>query len=53
MITGYTLGGTAGPLVSGSALQWGGVVGLSAVLSSLALATLWAARAIGREKRPA
>jgi predicted MFS family arabinose efflux permease len=48
MITGYTLGGTVGPLASGSALQWGGVGGLAAVLGSLALATLWAARGIGR-----
>jgi hypothetical protein len=52
MITGYTLGGTVGPLASGSALQWGGVVGLATVLGSLALATLWAARGIGRS-RPA
>ena len=44
MITGYTLGGTVGPLASGSALQWGGVTGLAAVLGSLALATLLAAR---------
>ena len=48
MITGYTVGGTVGPLASGSALQWGGVTGLAAVLGSLALATLWAARGIGR-----
>ncbi|HEX9720514.1 MAG TPA: MFS transporter [Ramlibacter sp.] len=50
MITGYTLGGTVGPLASGSALQWGGVGGLAAVLGSLALATLWAARGIGRPR---
>jgi MFS family permease len=48
MITGYTVGGTVGPLASGTALQWGGVTGLAAVLSSLALATLWTARGIGR-----
>jgi len=48
MITGYSLGGTVGPLASGSALQWGGVVGLSAALSSLAVATLWAARGIDK-----
>ena len=48
IITGYTLGGTVGPLASGSALQWGGVLGLSAALSSLAVATLWAARRVDR-----
>jgi MFS family permease len=47
MITGYTLGGTVGPIASGSALQWGGVIGLAGTLGSLALATLWAARRIG------
>jgi hypothetical protein len=41
-----------GPLASGSALQWGGVPGMAAVLGALALATLWAARGIGRP-RPA
>ena len=51
MITGYTLGGTVGPLASGTALQWGGVAGLAGALGSLAIATLWAARGIGR--RPA
>jgi MFS family permease len=50
MITGYTLGGTLGPLASGSALQWGGVAGLAAVLGSLALATLLAARRVGRAR---
>jgi predicted MFS family arabinose efflux permease len=50
MITGYTLGGSIGPLASGSALQWGGAAGLAAVLGSLALATLWAARGIGRPR---
>ena len=35
-------------LASGSALQWGGVVGLSAALSFRSGATLWAARGIGR-----
>lgn len=52
MITGYTLGGTVGPLASGSALQWGGAAGLAAVLGSLALVTLWVARGMGRP-RPA
>ena len=48
MITGYTLGGTVGPLASGTALQWGGVAGLAGALGSLAFATLWAARVIDR-----
>ncbi|HXD42703.1 MAG TPA: MFS transporter [Ramlibacter sp.] len=50
MITGYTLGGTVGPLASGSALQWGGAAGLAALLGALALATLLAARRIGRTR---
>jgi MFS family permease len=51
MITGYTLGGTLGPLASGSALQWGGAPGLAATLGSLALATLVAARRVARVER--
>jgi MFS family permease len=43
MITGYTIGGTLGPPASGSALQFGGVIGLAGTLSVLALAALWAA----------
>jgi MFS family permease len=50
IITAYTLGGTLGPLASGSALQWGGVGGLATVLGSLALVTLWAAQGIGRSQ---
>jgi MFS family permease len=50
MITGYTLGGTAGPLASGAALQWTGVAGLSALLSTLALATLLASRQMERAR---
>jgi MFS family permease len=50
IITGYTLGGTLGPLASGSALEWGGVGGMAAVLCTLALATLWAARGIGQPR---
>jgi MFS family permease len=50
IITGYTLGGTVGPLASGSALEWGGVGGMAAVLCTLALATLWAARGIGQPR---
>lgn len=51
MITGYTLGGTVGPLASGAALQWGGATGLAATLGSLALATLVAARAVEAPRR--
>jgi predicted MFS family arabinose efflux permease len=46
MISGYTLGGTLGPLASGGALQAGGVAGLAVTLSALALLTLAAARRI-------
>lgn len=44
MITGYTWGGTLGPVASGSALEAGGVPGLSLWLAALALAALVAAR---------
>jgi MFS family permease len=44
MITGYTWGGTLGPLASGSALQAGGAPGLALALSLLALGGLVAAR---------
>ncbi len=44
MITGYTAGGAAGSVLSGAALQWQGPVGLSLVLSALAIAALIAAR---------
>jgi MFS family permease len=44
MITGYTWGGSLGPVASGSALQAGGTPGLALVLSVLALAALAAAR---------
>jgi len=50
MITGYTWGGSLGPVASGSALQAGGTPGLAIVLSVLALAALAAAR---RALRPA
>ena len=40
MITGYTLGGALGPLVSGSALQWGGALGLAAWLALLSAVVL-------------
>ena len=44
MITGYTWGGTLGPLVSGAMLQAGGLVALSGLLTVLALAAWGAAR---------
>ncbi|MDB5900013.1 MAG: transporter [Ramlibacter sp.] len=44
MITGYTWGGTLGPVASGSALELGGALGLAALLSVFALAALLAAR---------
>jgi MFS family permease len=42
MITGYTLGGAIGPLVSGAALQWGGAWGLSLWLAGLSGAVMCA-----------
>ncbi|HWI82423.1 hypothetical protein, partial [Ramlibacter sp.] len=48
MVTGYTLGGTLGPLASGGALQLGGVPGLAGTLGMLALAALVAARRLAR-----
>lgn len=44
MITGYTWGGTLGPVASGSALQGGGAPGLAVLLAVLALAAVLAAR---------
>ena len=44
MITGYTWGGTLGPVVSGAALQAGGATGLAVGLALLALTGLVAAR---------
>lgn len=46
MITGYTLGGTAGPLASGTALQAGGTGGLAVTLSVLAFFAVAAARRV-------
>ncbi len=37
MISGYTLGGAVGPVVSGAALQYGGPLGLASWLGALAL----------------
>jgi len=44
MITGYTWGGTLGPLASGTALQTGGAPGLAVWLALLAAAGVVAAR---------
>jgi MFS family permease len=44
MISGYTWGGTLGPVASGSALQFGDGLGLALLLSVFALAALVAAR---------
>jgi MFS family permease len=44
MITGYTLGGALGPLVSGGALQWGGAIGLAIWLGALSVAVMMASR---------
>lgn len=46
MITGYTVGGTVGPVASGAALQAGGVLGMAVLLGALACATLFAARSV-------
>ncbi|RYF13726.1 MAG: MFS transporter [Comamonadaceae bacterium] len=46
MITGYTWGGTLGPVASGSALQAAGTTGLAALLAVLAALTLAAARRV-------
>lgn len=43
MITGYTLGGAIGPMVSGACLQWWGAWGLSAWLGLLSAAVVLAA----------
>jgi predicted MFS family arabinose efflux permease len=51
MITGYTWGGTLGPVASGSALQAGGAPGLAVVLGLLALAGLFAARRMSLSSR--
>jgi MFS family permease len=44
MITGYTWGGTLGPMASGSALEGAGAPGLAGLLALFALAALAAAR---------
>jgi MFS family permease len=44
MITGYTLGGAVGPVVSGASLQYAGSLGLSVWLGILSLAVVALAR---------
>ena len=44
MITGYTWGGTLGPMASGSALEGAGTTGLAGLLAVLSALTLLAAR---------
>jgi len=44
MITGYTWGGTLGPVASGTALEGGGAPGLAVLLALFALAALAAAQ---------
>jgi hypothetical protein len=44
MITGYTWGGTLGPVASGSALQASGAIGLALMLALLGGLALAAAR---------
>ncbi|HYE39530.1 MAG TPA: MFS transporter, partial [Ramlibacter sp.] len=46
MITGYTWGGTLGPVASGSAVESAGTAGLAGLLALVALLTLAAARRI-------
>ena len=48
MITGYTLGGALGPLISGAALQYFSAWGLSAWLSLLSIAVLLASYKSGK-----
>ena len=48
MITGYTLGGALGPLISGAALQYFSAWGLSAWLSLLSIAVLLASFKSGK-----
>jgi MFS family permease len=40
MISGYTLGGAVGPVVSGAALQYGGPLGLASWLGALAVGVI-------------
>lgn len=51
MITGYTLGGALGPLVSGTALQWGGAWGLSLWLAALSCAVMCASFLVAKSSQ--
>ena len=51
MITGYTLGGALGPVISGAALQWAGAIGLSVWLGTLALVVVAAAASFKANER--
>lgn len=53
MITGYTLGGALGPLISGAALQYFGAWGLSNWLSVLSIAVLLASFKSKNSQSPA
>ena len=46
MITGYTVGGALGPVISGAVLQWAGAIGLSFWLGTLALVVVGAAASL-------
>jgi MFS family permease len=46
MITGYTLGGTAGPVISGATLQYAGTLGLAVWLAGLAVGVMGLARRV-------
>ena len=48
MITGYTLGGAIGPVLSGAALEWLGAWGLSLWLSALSAVVIGAAFKLGK-----
>lgn len=48
MITGYTMGGAIGPLISGASLQFFGAWGLCVWLSVLSVCVLIASRSIGQ-----
>lgn len=48
MITGYTWGGTLGPLGSGTVLETAGLAGLAALLLTMALGAFAAARRLSR-----
>ena len=53
MITGYTVGGALGPVVSGAVLQWAGAIGLCVWLGALALVVVGAATSLKRPSEPA